>query len=446
MKLDKLGYAVVALAMLAGCSDNDPDPVDNPDGPQGSGEMTEMSPEESKEFLTATSTEFLNLFNPSDQSEAIEVAAYFQKVYGDFDMPQQFRDLEEVRYASPAKYFRAIHRAASGDVDALTRAAYTYTYHINFDRFAGKYEPVSSREEWVKTGDSKDIIFVFTDGNNRQCELKASKGAGTSDFDYSYTDEGDGYYDDETYNYYLSIPKEIKVTLTVGGKVLADSKVVSDINVNGHSLRMETTATLCNLTVNAAVNGTDIKVQANMEAYVSGKKALSSYATVNGHDLCNKNKIEDLIDRDDADYMLSSMLTDGECGGDVLGKVQVYGQMKYYKGMVDDLDNYWGSYNYGSKNEAKIACEQVCDKLNANVKTQMRYNGTATDQATLVFVPYLYDWSYDWEYALEANLLFPDGTTYSVDSYFDKFTTVTNKWEALIDAYDRAWSNALPRR
>lgn len=441
MKHFKLSYAVIALLCLSGCSDSDP--KDEPDGPQGSGSMTEMSPEDSKEFLTSTATEVLDLFNPADQSEAIDLAAYFDKTYGDLDLPDEFLELEEDEYASPAAYMKAIRRASSGDIEALTRAAYSYSYNINFDRFAGKYEP--SRYQWVKTGNSKDIIFVFTDSNNRQCELKAVKAGGTNDFEYSYTD--DYYWDTETYNYYLSIPKEVKVTLTVGGKVLAESKVVSDINIKGHTLNMEATASLCNLSAKGTVKGTDSKVEAYAEFTVGGKKAVVTNAVVNGNNLCNKDKIEDLFneyyDEEEAEDMFLSMVTNGNCSADILGKVQVYGQIKTYDGMMYDLDGYWDRYDYDSKSMAEAACKRACANLNANIKTQVRYNGTTTDQANIVFVPYLEEWYSGWEYWIDANIGFPDGTTYSIDSYFNRFTTVTNKLDALMDAYERAWDNAL---
>ncbi len=445
MKSSRLMWGVLALGVLASCSDkNDDGPIDQPKG-----DMEVMTPEESKTYLQNTATEFLDLFKPADQKEVIELAAYFSDEYGDYELPSNF-DIEEeedddILYYSPAKYIKNLADAARGDLDGLTRAAYVYTYNINFDRFTGIYEPNKRNEEWVKTGDSKDIIFRFTDKNGQTVELKATQAGGTSDFDFSYSETYEYYDEKETYNYYISIPKTVTATLTQGGKELANSTVTSSIDVNGHKVNAEVSANMCNLAVSAKVDGNDTKVTANTIYYMNGNKVASAQASVNGHDLCNKDKwqkVAEAEDDDEVNNLLATMLDKGDCAADVLGKVQVYGELTYYKEASDDLDFCIGFPN--DKTLAKTACQAACDRLNKNVKAQLRYDGTKTDQATLLFQPYLDEWgSYDsnWEYYPECVLLFPDKTTYSFESYFEKFTNVSNKFDTLIDAYEKLWDS-----
>ncbi len=190
---------------------------------------------------------------------------------------------------------------------------------------------------------------------------------------------------------------------------------------------------MANISVTAKVNGDNTRVEANSEYFVSGKKVGNAYATLTGKDLCDIKKWEEIVnnENDHINYpsnadVLAKMIDKLDCGADALGKVQVYGQATYYKGMEDDLDFYESYWDDHSKDEARRLCEEACNKLNKNISTQLRYNGTITDQATIKFVPYLDTWGdgYQyWDYTIETNLLFPDGTSYSIDSYFDGVAT-----------------------
>lgn len=448
-----------ALLVFGGCS-NDKDNEKNPDGPQGGGTMETLSPEESKQYLQQTATEFLDLFKPADQKEVIELASYFEANYGGFDLPENF-DIEEDTKA----YMRALREVASGNLDALVKAAYTYNYTISFSRFTGVYEPNKSREEWVKTGNSDKIIFKFSNSTGGESVLTITQSGGTSDVNFSYLEKwysydwsnwdpntGDPEKEEvrETYNYYLSIPKTVNVTLVNGGKKLASSTVTSSIDTKNHTITANVTASSCNIAVNATVAGDDSRVEARTEYSMNGKVVANAYATLTGKQLCDISKWEEIVSNEN-DYtdseietsdILADMLEKLDCGADVLGKVQVYGQGTYYVRMADDLDFYESSYN-NSKDEAEKKAREACNRLNKNIKTQLRYDGTATDQASLVFKPYL-DVYYQnqWNYTIETNLLFPDQSTYSIDSYFDSFTNVSNKWDVLIDAYEKVWDNA----
>ncbi|MCM1450730.1 MAG: hypothetical protein NC102_00515 [Clostridium sp.] len=431
-------FALAAGAlMLSACSDSD---NDGENGGNGTGSMEEYTSEESKQYLTETATEVMNLLNPSDQADAISLAAYFTETFGDFDLPSNF-DFESNggKSYSPADFFSNLGRGARGEVDALSRSVYTYTYNINFERCAGIYEPV--RGEWAKTGNSDDIIFRFNDANNAACELKATKSGSNSDIDFNYTEED--YYDTEEYYYYISIPQTVNVSLKQGSKSLFEGKVISSIDVKGHSLSVDASATLANISAASKVTGNDNEINGNATITIDGKEVATSSAKVNGKHLCDKSYLEDKLSDDD----LYSLLSSGEAKADVLGKVQAYGNGTYYSGMEEDLDTYYGSWDDLSKDQAQSKMQSVCDRLNKNIKVYLRYDGTATDQAKLSFVPEFEEWgtsSYPgWEYWISQNLVFPDGTSYNMESYFDRFTSVSSKWQSLLDAYERAWNRAV---
>lgn len=444
-----VGFIFLSIA-LVGCSDKEKGTDDGPEIPEtgsGSGSMSEMSATESKTFLTDVSTEVMNYFNPDDQKELVEQVAYFMDRYGGYDMPEEFIDIEDDDdwYGAPAKYFSLLLRAGKGDSDALARSSYYYTYTLNFERFAGVYTPNSKYKEWRRTGNSENIEFIFDGFNGTQCSLVVTKSGDESKINITITD--DDWYDKYVDEYKLSIPQNVKTTFKAGSKVLATADVTSTINVSGHTISLNATASVCNLKATAIVSGDDTKIAGETKFYVNDKQLAYAYAKINGNDLCNKEKVQELIENEFEDRYMSRMLTDGECKGDVLGKVQLYGEITYYNGLFEDLDGYWGSWDYTSKSAAEKDCKKAVERLNLYTKEYLCYNNTATQQATLKFKSlydsyesYYYSW---WEYSLGTQLVFPDGTTYDVDSYFERFTTVSNKFESLIDAYERVWDNAI---
>ena len=454
MKLTDLKWAALSMVALASCGDKDStDDNQNPDEPQGSGTMEVMTPEESKEYLQTTITDFLDKFNPDDQKAAIELAAYYSQEYGHLEAPAEFEVVADKDSRTPASYLKALSQAAKGDFDALTRAANSYSYTVRFDQLTGIYEPDKAKGEWVKKGNSNDVVFRFNNKASQPVELKVSQAGGVYDVDFSVSDWEWDYDTWEEYevkhNYYLSIPKNVTVTLTENGTQLANSTAVSNIDVDGHTLSADVKATLMNLRAEAKVSGNDNKIEARTDFYVSGDKVGYAFAAVNGNDLCNKKKYEELEDMDDDQVQaeLTKMLKNGDCAADLLGKVQVYAHIMYYKELPDDFNFNADNYDYTSKEEARKDCQDACDRLNKNLITQLRFDNTTTDQASIKFKACLDESTFfGWEYHVFAQVAFPDGTTYDIDTYFENFTNVTNKWDAVIDAYKKIWNSAKIRK
>ncbi len=357
--------AILSIGMLASCSDKDNEPTDG--GSENDGQDQEQptpgtpstgtdddvtpaqvdkfTPEQSKEYLQNTATNFLNQFKPADQKSLIDLTAYFIDTYGDLEFPDDI-DFETRSKGNnaPLAYMKALNRAAKGDVTAITRAASTFNYYVNFGKLTGIYEPNRSRGEWVRTGSSNNIVLKFSNQNGQPVEVTVSQSGGTSDYTYSFTDEWYDYWSDETYrdhyNYYLSIPKKIIAILKENGKELVNTEVNSNINVNGHSFTADITGKMMNIDIQSKINGTDSKVEANTQFSVNGKQLGSVYAVINGSNLCNKDKYESMAeieDEDEFDREVRKMFKSGSCNVDVMGNVQVDGKFAIYQGMGNDL-------------------------------------------------------------------------------------------------------------
>lgn len=439
-------YAFVGVAVSATSCSKDNTPESPEEG--GKGEMEVMTPVESKTFLGETANKFLNKFRAADQAEVIELASYFSDSYGHLDLPDAFYfdDDDEPLY-DPAEFMHALGKGvAKGSVDQITRAVATYTYNINFDRLKGEYVP--GIQQWVKKKDSNDIIFQFTDANGKNCEMKVILSGDTSDVDINWTEEWYDYYDNENYSekyvYNISIPRTVKVSLTQGGKELANGSVKSHIDVKNHKVEADIYAKVANIEATAKMDGTDTKITQNSEMKVSGETLVKTTAQINGNKMCDLDAIQASAENEDSNNDdLLSYLHDGLANIDVMGDVQFYGTVTLNGNVIDALDNYF-EYGYGTTQaEAEADADRAVSALNSNVTVAVKYNNKATTQATLTFKKKVSNWGNGKGYFyIEPLIKFEsDNTTYSFEEYFERgFSSVEDTWDALISNYEKLWN------
>lgn len=450
-KFAPCALAAIAFTFASCGNDNKNEEPQTPDE-GGQGSMEVMTPEESKDFLSQTAIDFIDKFNPSDQREVIKFAADFTKMYGDLELPENFCIDEEETY-SPNAFVNALKRGVeSYSPSMISRAAYEYTYNIDFAQFAGEYVP--GRSAWIKQKDSNDVIlFAFSDSKGNDCELRIKASDGTSDVSVSYTYEEEGdYWDDEDYvettNINLSIPRTINFTLKQGANVLASGYVKSKIDIKGHQISADVKVSVANLEATAVLNGTDSKIAETAKLNVSGQNVLTETAEINGNNLCNVDAIKKSLEKEDASSdELLKFFTGGVVNVDVLGAVQIYGSTKFNRDVLKAFeDSYceWG-YDY-SESQARQIVNSAVSALNKNVDVVVKYNKTSTTQASVLFASARDNWggsSYG-EYYVESLIQFPDKTTYSFDEYFENgFHSVTDAWDYLIHNYERMWKNSL---
>lgn len=437
--MKKFLYGITALGMCAfsmtSCSDKDNDGPGFGDGSfdEGEGTMEVYTPEESKIFLEKTATEALNLLNPEDQREVIELCAYFVDTYGDLDLPENF-DIEEDQYDSSInEYMSTSGKAiATADPSYITRAAVDYVYNIDFDNFKGVYEP--ENYEWVKVGDSDDVIFKFQNAAGQQCELKANGSSKTYETSFEWDDND--YYYNETSQFNFKVPTIVTLTLTAGGKELVNTKVESNINFAAHNFNITVNAKVANITAVANTTATDSKVTEDATTTVGGKTFITTKAVANGSHLADINFYnKNVADADDIKVTLSQMLNNGEAQVSVIDKVYVDGSIVYSSLLFDALGLYA---------DTATEAELYVKLLKESISGKVRYNNTTTTQATVSW-SYTVDTWYDYtEYYIEPELLFPDGTTYYFSNYFETgFSGVENLWNNLTKKYEAIWDAAF---
>lgn len=440
MKKFLIGLSAVAMISFGAtsCSDKNNDEPGNGDinFGGGSGTMEEMTPEESKEYISDAASEALNLINPQDQKQIIDLGVYFVDNYADLEFPGNFYDDEDFDSGFMADYFKATAKGfAQVNGNLITKAVADYVYDINFKDFTGIYQ--AGIYEWERVGDSQDVVFKFDDQLGQPVVLTV-KGSSNSysntvewteeDWDYNY-----GYYD-ETYQANVTIPSEITVTLTAGGTQLLSAVVNSNVDLKNQSAASFTADVEVNggnLKVNAKTSGNNNQISETSTVYVGGSFLVGTEAVVKGNDLCNINYYESLDDTyEDDDEIFQHLFKSATCQANLINKINVDYGMTNAPGLLEALEMY--------ADDAEEA-QTIVDLLNKNMKGQIRFNNTTTVQATLLWTAYEYNdsWGYYNYYEIMPLLYFPaDDTTYEFEEYFENgFSGVTSMLESLVRKY-----------
>lgn len=447
-----LAIAAACAVTFAACSDSD----DNGGISEGNGESEQLTPTKTKEYLDDAAQELVTVFNAADQKELIELGSYFEANFADLEFPSF-----DSKNKSTVKAFMSTLKKGVANLSASTisRAAQNFVYSLDFSQLAGVYEP--GNYEWERTADSNDIIFRFKNAKGETCELKAvaSKDANeqiewsVEDEDWYYDEDNDNYhYEEFTNTYKVTIPKTVTVRLTDGGKQLANIKTTTSISLKGHTVAADVDAAIMNITAKATASGNDKNVNEFAELTVDNRTIFISQAYLNGNNLCNVdawNQASEDADENDEDIDITKFLSNAGAMVDVFGKVQVYSKVpEFTNEMAAAIDGYWDGYDYDSKAEALADATKAATLLSSQVSTSIKFDGTATEQAHIIFEPTLEDWGsewgneHGWEYTLQPMLFFPaDNTTYTVEKYMQKgFNGVIDAVDDLIESYAKIWN------
>jgi len=396
----------LALSLSAcGGDDNggdDPNPIISDDSIEGT-----------KEFVSATASEFMSKFKAADQEELIKLVNHIEKQYGYLYMPEEL-DPDNVSYP-----YRNIARS-SQIIDLV-------------NNYNGIYEP--GNDKWVKKYDSKDLVFRANDDKYGTIELKVTRSTSKSDVNYQDYDDA----------YEVIVPNTVTAVLTASGKTMLTEVIETKYNQRGGTLTATETITAANLKCEAYVGASNMQANANTTFTVNGETLVTAKATIHGSNMCDINAINGAVENED----FASILKSGIFHGDIMGKIQVQGDITFSNEVFDAFyADYYYSDPYGSSSsltqeQASSQCDKAVKTLNNNVSAWVMFNGTPDRQASLTFIKD--SWIDEWngyvsgEYYPAQALMFHDGTTYTDEFFEYGFEAVVNQWERLLNSYELLW-------
>lgn len=415
--------SAVLLCGFASCSDDDEPssgiqtPITD-ERPDNYGDDSKITDE--KAYFEETAKLFLNKFKASDQEAIIRMANDFVNDYEELDMPDEFGK------APAAAMMKSISRSlASADIYGLSRSYESYYYAIS--KYSGIYEP--GKYSWVRVGDSDDLVFQYNDHSGRKCSATAK--ASKESWSGNITVDGD--------TYSAEVPRQIDITVMQGSTEMLTATVKTNY-VKNSSLEVTVNTKAANLEVNTTLNADNSSVNTATSFAVNGSVIVAAVGKVSGSNLCKQDYIQDLIENEDSDG-LYKLFSNAIATADVLGRIQVKGELSNLKDIVEAMD-----FDDWSKEEA----DNGAKALNKYLKGTFYLNGASKERGTIEWQSYLDyydDWSWNGEsyhyeeWDVEPLLKFKDGTTYSIDSYFGngKFASVESIFENLVDSYEALW-------
>lgn len=389
----------VALSMTS-CGGEDGDsnePVD-----------VQFNVEETKEFVSQTASELMSKFKAEEQKELIDLLNHIEQNYGHISFEDE----------SDSYPYRAIGR--STEVIDLV------------NDYTGIYTPQGN--EWVKTGSSADLIFRAPDARYGTIELKVTRSSNS--LNVTVDDYGD--------NYTVIVPKSAKAVLTASGRSMLTIDVTADYNATAKTISASETVTGANIKWVSNVTGTNSLANATSSLVVNGETVLTAKGSVNGRNLTDISSIQNALEDED----FSNMFSNGTFEGDVLGKMQLKGNILFSEDLFEAADEwfeYGPYYEYSSAAAASAACDRALSVLNRGISANVMFNGGSDSRASLTFIKDNYSYT-DWqgnecgEYYTMPALKFPDGTTYTDEFFSEGFDAIVSQWEKLVNSYARLWN------
>lgn len=433
--------------------DQKPTPEPNPD-------VDAMDPAAAKGYLEDTAIELLSIVQPSDHETLVRIVGYWNENYGEYEAPAVWNldalegdddDYYKARRHNPLRHMmRALGKAAKGDIAAMSRAMNEV---LNVARFSGIYEP--GRDSygdgiWVKTGNSKDVVFKFP-CNGNTVEVKAFGEGGT--------------WGEQEGGIRVEVPRKATLILNNGGTELVNAVVESNLDFNAHTINVDLNASLVNVNLKSSTKGDNNSIRTETYAFYAGRQVARSTATVNGRNMVDRNAIKNLFKEEKEHYedgygnvyeevwyefdvaQAEKMFIDGKTDSDVLGKIRVAGTITGFGRLMAESEKYFDCDEYSDKEAALRDCQQQAEVIKELVDVKLYLAGSANSSAEVDYKPYFdgeeneyYSW---WEWYNEPVLLFADGSTTSMEGYFggNNFMGLDTPLRNIIYAYEGYWLN-----
>ena len=423
---------LVAMGMtFSSCGKNDntltPDEsATNSDKPSVTKELT---PEESKEKLMSVAEKFIGKFNTDDQKAAIQLADGLYEKYESYSW-DEFENHYEHRYDAIFNMPRYVKQVVAGQ---KSPTAIDESYIFSFEGESAIWEADDATRTWKYKGAASDnsVIFRFTDKNGTQCEAKAW-GEGKTDT----------YHITEGTDVTAVLPAKILFTLKQGTNEIIRVEFGQEMVKNNHAY----------FTVSAAIVNlkwtTDIKINSTSGSfafafYYGSERMFSAAANLPSYQLIDKQDsqtYEEWLEQygDRYDELLRNI---GEADAliDIIGEVQIKVKVNNFSYAYRDYNNWRDRYS----SYTKEGSDKFCDIINSNQTNGIYYNSDIKQAQVHAQTTINYTWQDSegthTEYAPEAVLLFPDGTTYAFEEYFNRkpFTDLQYSVEDLLNKYIR---------
>ena len=408
---------------------------DEKDNEKDEGEGSGLTPLEQKQYLEKTGLELVNHLQAEEIQNLSDIGVYFMEHY--VYSRQYDTDALDDHITDVVKNLTT----SIGDERSGHYLYHLYKVIYSATAFNGHYNAGATGWEYTP---AEDLRITFKGNANKDYIVKISTSgeAGTvyiTDYKYNY-----GYYQDEAYRdyIYLTLPKHAEVTFTENGKTLVNILLNASISglindkVDLASSRVDVNGTInfnnYEIQIDKATaqsgNESEIKMQMNHVGEMLISSQIKATATIHGnHTMIDK-------DTDIADWENQSAKSIS-VSLNILNKVQLRGSLKDAVKLAMKLEK--ANANYTNELDFKAYINDANDLMDIGIY----YDNENEHQASVKLMAFSEKSPYSGRVYWEAVpvVSFADGSTYSIEVFFDEsdFRDLIHAAEALVDDYER---------
>lgn len=407
-----LPCACIALFSLAACSDD----------ANEESQFTNLTPDEHKEKLEQIGLDALSKINPKDHETLLKTSDYFFEIADNSDLNI---DRDKTAIQATAQLLKSVTQVCrTFNVGAMSRYANADNDLYAAVQYFGIYTYNPSDRTWTKTASDNALELHFT-FNNQAAVITLSKSGNETKVDLF---EKDGT------NYQAMVPEHAVATMQLGGTELC--KLNIDMNVNNSTRSADI---VCNLNANnyifqANTHADQSTANCTFSLNVKGEDLIQAEASVNGQNMTNEDKINDLIN---GNGEVEDLFNNASAQIHIMQDAIIKTSCTDIQGLANNLDNLADQYPSWDEQHSQLYIDQQAALYNQYITAELYYTDGDNAIARLNMQSHFVD-DYNSHYELDPIITFvSDESTFSLGSYFDNisFNDLINSAEYLSDQY-----------
>ncbi len=425
--------AVLSLVVMTGCNEKKVPGLNT--GDTENPENKELTAEEQKNKLVDVATEFIEVFDTSNQKDAVETFDWIVYNYMDYywDPVEDYYD----------RVLDDIVSAAARSARSLSEGHFTTNAAMeiyDFPKFTGIFEANEDSYSWEFVGESDNITLRCKDREGNPAELVLTASGEEMEFVYEYTDYG------EVHPYTVVIPANISLSVKVNGSEYIKFDFNFDAEKSSH-VKINTEVKITNIVYKLALSVEKTNVSTECILQYGDRTLLAVSAAAPSCVLAGKGenmdweewwyKYSDAFEYGDPDIEFGNLMATAN----ILSQVQINAESNdpadIYHAIQDLDDKYRAEYGYEyyDTRDYNIA---YSDLVNDNMNISIYYSSDIKQAEIITDVVSDEYYSGDSYYYVVPVVRFPkDGTTYAFDEYFTEsaFGSVIQLTEDLVNKY-----------
>lgn len=408
-----LPCACMALFSLTACSDDK--------GTES--KFTNLTPDEHKEKLEQIGLDVIAKINPEDHKLLLETSDSFFEIADNSDLTI---DRNEDAVQAAAQLIKSVTQVCrTFNVGAMANYTAADNDLYSAAQYFGIYTYNSSEQRWTKSSSNDALELHFT-SNGQPAVIKISKSGNETKVDL-FKEDGT--------NYQAMVPEHATATMQLGDTELFKFNIDMNADNSARSADIVCSLNASNYIFQADTHADTSTATCTFSLNAKGEELINAEAKVNGTDMTDDDKINDIIDGNgDAEDLFKS----ADAQINIMQEAVIKASCPDIQGLVNATDSLSDQYPSWEEQNSQPYNEKKAGLYNQYVTAELYYTDGDNAIAELKMQSHFVEDYYNSYYELEPVITFvSDESTFSLESYFDdiSFNDLIDSAEHLSDQY-----------